>query len=355
MKAKKDNAKQASRLSTNMVSASPAAATSIATAAAPSLDPSIPAKYFAAWKSPAQAAVELNVDTSELSLIYEPNVFASAKVRFYDAKRSIDMIKDLSLLSSAPDDFGRARWGDGISIANWDKVLQAQSDHPDQVDVSFENVPDSINSGKEIKQLEKEFSNWVYQSQKLETLEHPGLKITQASNESKEAFLMRIEQMAKEERDEELDKLQEKYAVKLDRIEEKIRKEEQDVESAEADLSERKTAQWLGVAETVFSVFVKGRSRSLSGVSSKNRMRKKASQKLEDSIEDLEELNQDFESLQNELESKLNEIRDAWDHAADEIITKEISPRKTDIKVNTVLLAWHPFWVNRNGQRVSAR
>ncbi len=322
---------------------------------APTLDPSVPVKYLPAWKSKSQAAAELNVSSDSLKLVYEPSTFAAAKVRFYDGRKGIDEVKDFNLLSGSPDDFGRIDWTMSGRLDNWQSDLKDAPDHPDQTEILYEDLSDNLNDSKDLKKIEDGLEDWLYQNKKLELLSHKGLKLTQESNESPEAFMMRLEQLAKEKRDEELDELQEKYATKFERIEDKIRKEEQDLEQAEAEVQHRNATQWIGMAETVFSVFVKKRRRSISSMASKSRMASRAKQKVRESEEDLAELQQDFKDLERELEAKLNEISTEWADSMKSIERKEIGPRKTDIKIDALLLAWNPFWVSSNGDRTSAR
>ncbi len=320
----------------------------------PSIDPGVDQRFFAVWKSSSEAQSELGINDN-LSIVYQPSIVSIGKVRFYDAKRSVDKIKDLSLLSGTPDDFGRVEWADSQYIQDWERSLIKEPDYPQGVSVKFGEIPETMNSPKEISSIEKEFSNWIYESQRCCINEHSVLKITQEPNESVQAFHMRVNLAAKELRDEEIDSLQEKYEKKLDRIEEKIRKEEQDLYEAEAEVKDRKRSEMIGIAETIFSVFVKKRSRSLSGATSKSRMRRRASMKLQESQEDLEELNEDYKELQKELDEKIEEITDKWESIATDFGTAEVSPRRSDVKVDGVFLAWNPFWQAPNGQRVSAR
>ena len=87
----------------------------------------------------------------------------------------------------------------------------------------------------------------------------------------------------------------------------------------------------------------------------KRRMRRKASQKVQESKEDLEALQAQYEELDQELNQSLDEIRTKWNDIANDIDSKEVSPRRTDVKVDNVLLVWHPFWVNDRGEFVSAK
>ncbi len=320
---------------------------------APNLDPNIAQRYFGVWKSASEAEQELG--SRNPSLRYDPLVLSIGKVRFYNAKRGVDIIKDVAYLSLGPDDFGRIDWEHSVGIEDWQKKLIETADHPDTLSVSYSAVPDSMDTLKEVKTISKEFANWLYQHEKTSIYEHPKLKIFQENGETASAFQMRVQQLARELRDEELDKIQDKFEDKLDRVEDKIRKEQFDLEEAKAEVRSRRTSEVVGMAETIFSVFVKGRSRSISSATSKSRMRKKATQKLEESKSDLMDLAEDRELLERDLSEALGEVRAKWEEITVGVIEKEITPRKTDIKVDEIILVWHPYWVDDQGNKVAAR
>jgi len=320
----------------------------------PALDSKINQRFFAVWKSATEAQQVLQ-DRSPVSIQYMPEVLLTAKVRFYDSKRAVDEITDMSFLSTAPDEFGRLPWDVLEQLENWDKVLKSQPDHPDTVDIQYTGIPNSLNSLKDFSTIEKAFADWLYQNQEHHILEHDELDLFQQARESEEAFKMRVQQAARELRDDALDELQERYAIKFDRIEDKIRKKEHSLDEAKADKRDRKTAEMVTIAETLFSVFAKGRSRSFSSAATKRRMRRKASEKVEAVKDDLMDLQEDFEALEAELKMKLDEITVKWDEVAQGIQAKIIKPRRSDVKVDTSIFVWHPYWVNGKGERVSAR
>lgn len=318
---------------------------------APSMDHRIAQRYFAVWKSAGEVGL---ADDKDRSLQYEPQIMLTGKVRFYDEKRRVDLIKDLSYIASAPDDFGRIDWSNAIRITNYQRSLLNKPDHPDNVGVDFMDIPESINTTKEINSLEKEFSNWLYQSQRLFTMEHAKLKVYQADDESDESFLMRLRQVAKEGRDEEVDKLHDKYDKKLMKLDDKIRKEERDLDEARAEKRSRRNDELINVVETVFGGVFGGRRRRGSSVSTKRRMARKANEKVRESEEDLEVLDIAKADLQEELREKISEITQKWEAVSEEVTKKEISPRRTDIKVVDPIVVWYPYWVSGRGDRHSA-
>jgi len=318
----------------------------------PSVDPSIEQKFFAVWKTPSEAGLS---STANKKLVYEPHVLALGKVRFNDDKRDVDLVEDIAVLTHAPDEFGRVNWDEAKTVENWEKALFENPDHPDNIGVSYSDVPESMNTAKELRSVEKEFSNWIYDEKRHEVLEHAKLKLTRKADESVNSFLMRVETATKEIRDEDMDELQERYEKKLDKIEDKIRKEERDLSEAEAEKSDRRNDELINVASTVFGAVFGGRRsrRGFSSVTSKRRMSRRASEKIEESKEELKELEFDYDEMKQEMSEKLNAIKDKYEEFSTDVSKTEIKPRKADVKVDKVLLVWYPYWIS-GGERFSA-
>ena len=316
----------------------------------PSLDHKISQRFLAVWKS----ARELGLNDNN-GIKYVPHILAISKVRFYDEKRKVDKVKDLAYLATAPDEFGRLDWGSAIMINNWERSLLENPDHPDTVAVNYESVPEAMDTSKEFGGIEKEFSNWLYQTQKIFTLQHEDLKLYQSDDESGEAFRLRLELNAREARDEEVDALNEKYEKKFDKLDDKMRKELRDLDDAEAEMRSRRNDEMMNVVETVFGgVFGGRRRRSYGSVSTKRRMARKAKEKVESAKDDLDMLEIAKEELSRELRGKISDITAKWEDLSSGLSKKEISPRRTDIKVQDVILVWYPYWLDSNNNPVSA-
>ncbi len=320
----------------------------------PSLDPSVEQRFFAVWKSESVARVEMETE-GELLLRYEPMILCVGKVRFYNAKRDIDQIEEISVLAPPPDAFGRVDWDQVIEVQDIERSLLKKPDHPENIKVVWGDIPGSLNSSKEINKVKKEFSDYLYREKEYPLYEHEELEMYQKPGESVESFQLRIMQEAREERDDEIDKIQDRYETKFERISDRIRREENKLETQKADLRHRKTAEIVGVAETIFSVFSGRRRRSISSVTTKSRMRRKVSQNVESIEEELEDLHEDYRELEHDLEEQFQAIKDKWDAAAEGITRDAIKPRRTDVRVDGAYLIWQPVWESKSGSRVSAR
>ena len=62
--------------------------------------------------------------------------------------------------------------------------------------------------------------------------------------------------MAREQRDAEVDKLEAKYQTKIDRLQEKLRREELELEKDESAHSARKQQEMLSAGDSLLSFFL---------------------------------------------------------------------------------------------------
>ncbi len=318
---------------------------------APSLDHKIEQRYLAVWKSPSEVGLGSN---EPKTLVYEPHLLLTGSVRFYDEKRKVDVSNPIAYLATPPDQFGRVDWERAVKIVNWERSLLQEPDYPDNVQVSYDSVPEAMNTSQELNKIEEAFSDWLYENQRMHTLEHKDLEVYQSDDETEEAFRMRLEMKAREVRDEEVDTLHDKYETKFQKLDDKIRKEERDLDEALAEKRSRRNDELINVVETVFGGVFGRRRRSASSVSTKRRMARKASEKVEDSREDLEMLDMARRELENELRDKVSNITQRWDRVTEGVTKKEIKPRRTDIKVTDPIVTWYPYWLGDSGSKKSA-
>ncbi len=318
----------------------------------PSLDPSIDQRFFAVWKTASEAGLDASANNT---ITYRAEMVLAGKVRYYNDKRDVDVVENTALLIGPPDDFGRLDWESKRVLKNFERALFTEVDHPSGIPISFDAVPAKINSMKEIDKVSKTFSDWLYKNKSHTVLEHEKTELYQEENESTEGFRMRLQLAAREARDQEIDKLHDSYDSKFRSLEEKIRREERDLDEAKAEKSSRRTDELFNVVETVFGgVFGGRRRKSMNSVSTKRRMARKANEKVNEIREDLESLDEAKLFLEQELRDKINAISRKWESLPEGIIEKEIKPRRSDVVVENVILAWHPFWIDPNGNAYSA-
>jgi hypothetical protein len=326
----------------------------------PALAPEVP-QVFLPIELGAQTAIrtasqeaDQDVDALSVQLVYDPAIVGVAEVNFVDRKRGFDEKVEKLLLASQIGDLQGVDWDE----AEWLPVrFRDLREDPERVEANqgpfFAPIPERANTARELKSIGTDLSDWLYYNSRLPIAVHPELDVAQEPGESERAFKIRVKQAARERRDAEVDALEEKYAIRIDKLEDKLRKKERELDSDEADHQARKQEELLGAGETVFSM-LGGRRRSLSRVASRRRMTRKARLEMEETKEEIAEIEEDIAELDADLSEDVAEISQQWDDAMDQVTTEELKPRRTDVDVQIVALAWVPSWLigYKEGRRI---
>jgi hypothetical protein len=132
------------------------------------------------------------------------------------------------------------------------------------------------------------------------------------------------------------------FDKKMQRIMDRIEREQQELEEDEAELSHRKMEEYGTYAETVISLFG-GRKRRLSSSLSKRRMTAKAKADVEESLDAIEDFKEDIEDLKEDRDDALEEIKEKWLDIIEDVEEIPVNPYKKDVLLELYGIAWMPY------------
>ncbi|GAB4493435.1 MAG: ATP-binding protein [Anaerolineales bacterium] len=311
-------------------SAAPAGAAS--TGARPTLPAEIPQFFLPLRGSSAQ-------------VVYRPMLIGGARVRFSDAKSGVDAARDVVALTPLLDQVVAVDWGQASEL---DFSLNDLEKSP-APGVAFGELPAAALKAKNFADWGRDFVTWLYGSQALNLLRSPSLKQVSAAGESERDFRVRLQQAAREIRDEQVDALRKKYAVKIAALQEKVRRAEQAVEREAEQANQAKMQTAISFGATLLGAFtgrklasaanlnkaataVKGVTRSMQQSGDVGR----AKDTVESYRKQLEALNAQFAEESAALESRI-------DPATETLEQVSLKPKKTDIDAQLVALVWAPY------------
>lgn len=314
---------------------------------APSLSPDLPQVFVPLRMSPNRAVAALEkesgqrIDAEETTLVYEPALLAMGTARFVDRTRGVNEARQIKLLVHANDLGTIIRWEDADQLElDANDLLQRPED-----EAIFGTVPEELNSTRELKSLGKDFSDYLYHEQRLKLLHNTTLKLYSRPGESERDFRIRMQQVAREKRDDEVEKIRKRYRKELDRLKNRLEREERELKEDEADYDSRKMEEIVSGAETVAGILgIFGRRRSLSSVATKRRMTSRAKADIEESKEEIARLLDTIDERQKDIEEEAAALTQEWADALDDITDFPVKPRRADIEVDLVALAWLPYW-----------
>ncbi len=312
----------------------------------PALPPEIP-QYFL----PIRGSQPENSD-----LIYEPRVLASTDVHFLDGRRKIDESQELTILVPITDDPTPVEWDNLVHTDLLPDDLESQQEEGG----TFAELPAPAHQVKNYKKWQKDFVTWVYRNQTLDIWKNPALKVTSKSGESERDFRLRIQQLTREKRDEKTEALRKKYAAKMTRLENRIRRAEQAVEREEEQAQQQKFQTVISLGATVLSAFLgrKAVSRSSMGKAAStirglSRARKE-SQDIDRAEENVEALKQQLADLELEFTQETEDLASELQTQSETLESVAIRPKKSNITVTLFGLGWVPHWQDSQGQQTPA-
>ena len=330
------------------VSSSPGSHSSTARAAThpPVLSPEI-SQYFV----PIRGA-----QPKDSTLVYVPRLLASAGVHFLDGRRKIDESRELTVLVPLTDDAKPVEW-DEVTTA---ELLPDDLESASEEGGIFEELPAPASQAKNYKKWHKDFVTWVYRNHTLEIWKSPSLKITSSPGESERDFHLRVQQSTRETRDAKTEILRKKYAKRMARLEDRIRRAEQAVEREEEQAKQQKFQTVISLGATVLSAFLgrKAVSRTSMGkaattIRGMSRSRKE-SQDIERAGENVEALKQQLADLEAEFTQDAEALASQLQAQSETLEPITIRPKKSNIKVELLGLGWVPQWQDSQGQRTPA-
>ncbi len=213
-------------------------------------------------------------------------------------------------------------------------------------DIFFESIPEFANSQQEFKKLGKDLHDFLYYNSKLKLKKNVELNIIQKPEESERDFQIRLLQVAREQRDAEVDMLKKKYSKQLDKLENKIRKLEFDLASDESDYQARKREEIVGAGESVLGFFLGSRRTSTATTAARRRrLTSKAKRNIAETKKEIVEAKKDVSELEEELRKAVEKIVEKYEKGIGRLNFEEFKPKRTDVKINLVSLAWQPYWI----------
>jgi hypothetical protein len=211
-------------------------------------------------------------------------------------------------------------------------------------EVQFAALEAPLSEGRILRSLKTDFTDWSYRTTEIKVRANETLKIFAGPEVSQAEFRKQCTEAAREKLEVEATKVASSFDKKIERIEDRLDREERELREDKAELSQRRREEWGTHAENVFSLFG-GRKRRLSSSLSKRRMAEKAEADVEESVEAIEDYEQGIAELQEERERALEDVNQKWRDIADDMTEIPVTPYKKDILIDLFGVAWMPFHV----------
>jgi hypothetical protein len=181
-----------------------------------------------------------------------------------------------------------------------------------------------------------------------------------APGESERDFRVRLQTAAREQRDQAVEQLRRKYAPKLAALDDKIRRTGQAVERESAQATQQKLQTALSMGATVLGALFGRKTLSTSTLGRATTTARgvgrtmKESQDIDRARETLAAAQQQKAELEAQVQAEISELGGALDPLAEPLETIILKPKRTELSVQLVALAWAPVWTDAQGRSTPA-
>jgi hypothetical protein len=270
-----------------------------------------------------------------------PALYASARVQYADTRRGVDTTADVHLLAPLDDRVAALDWraATAIDVAPEDVSAAAPAN------ASFAAVPAAALQPKQHAAWAKEFAQWLVRDRPLQLLTAPELKLTSRPGESERDFRIRLQQPVREQRDAAIARLRARYATKVTRLTDKVRRLDASLAREQRQVSDQKMQTTVSIGATLLGALMGRKAASMSTLGRATAAARGVSRSMREQ-EDVaraeaqqRDAQAELESVQRELEAEVAALAAAPEPAIEPV---EIKAKRGGVEVRLVALAWIP-------------
>ncbi len=286
------------------------------------------------------------------SLTYRPALLGVARLHYAERKASVDFWETIALVRRIEDAMPAEPWDasepfdDGVPAL--DKTAEAGA--------RFNPLAAELSRAKSYAVWIKSLKSFLYRERTLRVWNCPALKEWSRPLESEREFRLRLVQASREQRDQGVETLRAKYAPKLEAIQEKIRIAREKLEREQAQASKTSWDATIALGNSVLGAILGRKAISKTTVGKATTAAKAATRAAQQrgdvsqAASSLDELRRKHDDLQVRFQEEIESMAAALRPEALVLEPLPIRPKKTDLTVEKVVLAWMPYQIDGQGR-----
>jgi len=347
------------------VSAAMAATTAVGAAAAASVaGPGAMAAQAVGTATPADLPAEIpqfylplrGAIPQSATLVYRPGVLAAATVNFISSETGASVSTKIRRMTPAPESSLAVDWDSAMPL----EPLLEDLDRQPNPGATLAPLPPAMTKLASYRAWGSDFSAWAFRTQTMELFKSAAFKMTSNPGETEGEFRARLQLAARESRDETSDKLRQKYATKTATLQQQEMRAQQAVAREAEQAKGRKMQTAISFGATIMGAFLGRKALSTSTLGRATTTMRDVGRSMDEAgdvkraEQTLESVKQKRADLEAEFQSELDAVEGRDDPGTETLEKVLTRPRKSDINVDSLGLAWMPYWQDGTGSLIGA-
>ncbi|MFX4241573.1 ATP-binding protein [Aliarcobacter butzleri] len=279
--------------------------------------------------------------SSQNSAYYlQPYLICSCDVHYIDAPKNIDFEEKISYKIYLDENMKN------IDFEEKEELGNNSFEEKEKPNSFYYELPSFVQKEKDLKIIEKDFTDYIYRNSKLTLYKNEFLKITSKQTESLNDFKIRLQDRLNEKIDLEVEKLKIKFVKENDSIETKLSKLYEKLQKEELQATSTTTDTIISIGTSLLGAFFGNSVINKTNIGKVATSAKGASKILKErnDVKQVEneilELQQQKEALKTLLENEIEKINLANQSSNFPIEEIFIKPKRSDIYNTKLALLW---------------
>jgi hypothetical protein len=305
-----------------------------------SLKPSLPPgvnELFVPLKSRTSSSAQLS---------YRPAIAALGQVAVVDNRLGISQVSEVSNYVELTDEVIGLLWDNSCPLT----FKLSQLSREPEAGASFS--PTSSHSLSLLKSAENDYLDYLSRSYQLALWKSNAFKAVSRPGESEGDFRVRLGQLAREKRDDAVERLRQKYASKIASLEKQYMAAQQRLQREQEQYKEKVAQSAISAGATIFGAILGRKSYQVGRATTTARSASRAYYEKMDikrAQEQVELGRTRLQEIEKELQREVDNIVSIYDPEREQLQTVILRPKKKDIAVLWSGLLWLPFWRQASG------
>jgi hypothetical protein len=269
--------------------------------------------------------------------LYRPALLGHARAHFVAARRGVDAWRELAYLAPLEPGADLDDPWNGATELPGPPALGGSA----PADASFLAPSSDAFEARRLTRWNKALAEHVYRTATLTVFVAPALQETSRAGESETEFRARLALLARERRDAALEELRRRWAVKVERAQEAVRRAEERHARESSQLQNQTVQTAVNTGAAIFGALFGRRSVSSVGraIGGASRTAKEKDD-VARAAEGVAEAQRKLAELEEQVRAEIARLDTAHDPAALAIEAEPIKPRKADTATVRIALAW---------------
>lgn len=285
------------------------------------------------------------------AVLYKPMIAGFGKLHFVDSKLSLDEWQTAGWLAPLDDGGGNASWED----ATRDPQLKSRLGPTPASDAQYAELPGPALRAASYASWGKTLQSHLYETARANLFYSDSYKAASRAGEAEGDFRARLMLAGREKRDAAVAALRQKWAAKLQTLQDQIRRAEDRREREKQQLNQSRMQTAVNVGTTILGALFGRKTISASSIGRAGSAARSASrwghesQDVARAEESLEVLQQRLADTQRQVEAEVAQLEGTLDAGSVALRSVEVPARKSDIAVGEVALVWVPWRKGADG------